>query len=126
VFEFKVTRTTDKLKQLSVLIYDMNNCKKMNMRGVGVINNSEKNVVRVNVNNVMLKLAMFKIADLELNSLTCGSRAMGASFFKLADGDDEFENKIQYDVKTQPLDIEDSTSMLLKKISDTTNYECKK
>lgn len=121
IFEFKVTRTTEKLKQLLVLVYDLKKCKSASISGVGLINNSEKNVVRVNMNNVMLKLAMFKTQDLELKTLSCGVRAMGASFYKLSDELSEFDSSI-YGGQDN---VEDSANLLLKKISDTTAFKCK-
>jgi hypothetical protein len=125
IFEFKVTRSTAQLKQLLVSVYDANNCKKANMRGVGLINSFEKNVVRVNMNNVLLKLAMFKMQDLQTNnnSSMCGQKALGASFYRLTEDSDK---DLEANPKSEKLDFEDAASMLLKKISNPSAYKCKK
>lgn len=123
VFEFKVTRTTDKLKQLFVEIYDRENCKKAAMRGVGVVNTAERNVVRVNLNNVLMKLAMFNTADLEMDTNTCGPKTLGATFYRLIDN-----KNLPANLKsgTETINTEESSNMILKKISNALDFRCKK
>jgi hypothetical protein len=121
VFEFKVTRTTEKSKQLFVEIYERGNCKKAYMRGVGVVNTTEKNVVRINMNNVLMKVAMFNTADLEMDTNTCGPKSLGATFYRLADTAD-------YEMKNEKamINVEQSSNMILKKVSNSYLYRCKK
>lgn len=117
-FEFKVTRSTSKIKQLAVEIYHAKDCKKAYMRGVGVTSNTEKNTVRVNMNNVLLKLALFNTADLELTSPSCGYKALGATFFKLNDdGDGTFR-------AARTARSTESRNVLLKKISNSSSFKC--
>lgn len=122
VFEFKVTRSTEKMKQLFVQIYERENCKKAYMRGVGIVNTNEKNVVRINMNNVLMKLAMFNTADLEMDTYTCGPKSLGANFYRLVDNDDRNHT---YDLNTGSINTEES-NMILRKISNASQYRCRK
>jgi len=121
VFEFKVTRSTEKMKQLFVQIYERDNCKKAYMRGVGIVNTSEKNVVRINMNNVLMKVGMFNTEDLEMDTYTCGPKSLGATFYRLVDNDD----RITYDTSVGAINTEES-NMILKKVSNASQYRCKK
>ena len=125
VFEFKVTRSTEKSKQLFVQIYERDNCKKSYMRGVGIVNSAEKNVVRINMNNVLMKLALFKTADLEMDAQTCGPKALGVNLYRLIDNDG---SEIQSKKPRSPAlpNEEDSANMLLRKVLNADQYRCKK
>lgn len=120
IFDFKVTRSTDKLKQLFVEIYERNNCKKAYMRGVGIVNTTEKNIVRINMNNILMKVAMFNTADLEMDTYTCGPKSLGATFYRLADND------AQDIYTTESINAEDSSNMILKKVTNSNLFRCKK
>jgi len=122
VFEFKVTRSTEKMKQLFVQIYERDNCKKAYMRGVGVVNNTDKNVVRINMNNVLMKVAMFNTADLEMDTNTCGPKSLGANFYRLVDNDD----RRTYDFGGSGSINNEESNMILKKVSNASQYRCKK
>ncbi len=120
VFEFKVTRTTAKSKQLFVEVYERDNCKKAYMRGVGVVNSTEKNVVRINMNNVLMKIAMFNTADLEMDKSTCGPKSLGATFYRLADN---INSGIANERSV--INAEQSSNMILKKVSNAYDYRCR-
>ncbi len=120
VFDFKVTRTTDKIKQLFVEIYNREDCKKAYMRGVGVVNTNQKNVVRVNMNNVLMKLAMFNTADLEMDTYTCGAKTLGATFYRLAEPESSVYES------TGSVNAFQSSNIILKKVSNANLYRCKK
>ena len=121
IFDFKVTRSTDKMKQLFVEIYERNNCKKAYMRGVGIVNTADKNIVRINMNNVLMKLGMFNTADLELDTYTCGPKSLGATFYRLADNEAQISN-----YSSGIINAEKSSNMILNKVSNANIYRCKK
>ena len=121
VFEFKVTRSTDKIKQLFVEIYNREDCKKAYMRGVGVVNADQKNVVRVNMNNVLMKLAMFNTADLEMDANSCGTKTLGATFYRLTEPEDSF-----YENSSGSTNASQSSNIVLKKVSNANLNRCKK
>ena len=121
VFEFRVTRSTEKSKQLFVQIYELDNCKKSYMRGVGIVNSTEKNVVRINMNNVLMKVALFKTTDLEMDTHTCGPKALGVYFYRLMDNHDA-----EIKSKTSDIPNKESANMLLRKVPNAEQYRCKK
>lgn len=119
-FSFRVTRTTNKLKQLAVEVYQQNNCKKPLMRGVGVQSNSDKNVIRVMMNNYLLKLGSFNTADLDMNPAVCGYRSLGATFHKLSNNN---ESSRAYPNGT--VEMIKAKNVLLKKVSNSLAPKCK-
>lgn len=121
IFDFKVTRSTDKMKQLFVEIYERNNCKKAYMRGVGIVNTADKNIVRINMNNVLMKLGLFNTADLELDTYTCGPKSLGATFYRLADNEATISS-----FTPGTVNAESSSNMILKKVTNANLYRCKK
>lgn len=127
VFIFKVTRSTDKVKQLYAEVYDARECvsasKSSKLKGVGFLSSSERNVVRLNMNNILVKLALFKSEDLDINKYVCGQTTLGATLYRL-DQPTEFDSGLL--IRDTDLEDLESTSYLLKKISNSTEYKCKR
>ena len=118
LISFKVIRSTAKLKQLSVEIYDSSNCKTKPLRGVGIL---EKNTVRVNMNDILFKMALFNTADLKLSTNSCRDTAFAATFVNLADNE-ESSLRPKVDIGF----TSGSRSVILKKLSSsTTVYKCR-
>ncbi len=116
-FSFRVTRTTNKIKQLSVEVYQANNCKKPLMRGVGYQSNYDKNIIRFNMNNYILKMGSFNSSDLDLNPATCGYWTLGANFQRLVNDNQSSKGYSTQTVKAQ--------NVILKKVSSSTLVKCK-
>ncbi len=127
IFVFKVTRSTEKIKQLYAEVYDARECGSLNkqykLKGVGILSSSEKNVVRLNLNNILVKLALFKSEDLDINKYVCGTNTLGATLYRL---DEEAIEEGGLVVKDSELTDMESASYMLKKISNSTEYKCKR
>lgn len=127
VFIFKVTRSTDKVKQLYAEVYDIRECGSLNksnkLTGVGIVSSSERNVVRMNMNNILVKLALFKTEDLDINKYICGQTTLGATLYRL-----DQSSVLGSTLLISDTDLEDleSSNYLLKKISNSTDYKCKR
>lgn len=115
LFRFKVTRQTSRFKQLNVEVYSRLDCTQPVMKGIGLVSAFEKHVVRINMDNKMMKIAWFDSRDLKMNPLICGQSILAASIINLESG---------YSYK----DEEDSepTILMLKKITSSLDLFCKK
>jgi hypothetical protein len=119
VLKLKVIRQTTNLKQLDVQIFSkVHSCNNPIMHGVGIITTLEQNVVRIIIDNKLIKLAAFNASDLEINPAVCGEQVFAASMFELGS-----DLGTVLDVETQPMQV---TNMLLKKISTSLDLVCKK
>jgi hypothetical protein len=119
VLKITVIRQTSKFRQLDVEFYSRSaDCFEPAMRGVGLITALEKNVVRINSNNKLIKLAIFKPADLELNTNSCKAPVMAMSVVDL-----DFTFSAPY----EPIEeTYTASNVLLKKITTSLNLYCKK
>jgi hypothetical protein len=119
ILKIRVIRQTPRIKQLEAEIYSREeSCSEPKLKGIGLVTAFEKNVVRINVDNKLIKLAIFDSLDLEMNPLTCGQRVMAISMIDLGvDLDSSFvSSENQYE----------STNMVLKKITSSLDLYCKK
>jgi hypothetical protein len=120
-FQFKVLRTTQSIKQLAVQIFDIRNCDRPVMNGIGIIATDEKNVMRVVfMNDILLKIALFRTSDLKLDDRTsvCTEKLLGATFYKIQEDDGIIDSGPEQ--KTTDL-----KNVVLKKISSKTDFKCK-
>ncbi len=119
VLKLKVIRQTENLKQLDVQIFSkVHSCNNPIMHGVGIITSLEQNVVRIIIDNKLIKLAVFNSSDLEINAEVCGEQVLAASMFELSS-----DSGTVLDSETPPTQV---TNMLLKKISTSLDLVCKK
>lgn len=118
VLKLKVIRQTSRIKQLEVEVYSRSSgCAAPLIKGVGLLNSSEGNVIRINLDNKLIKLAAFNSSDLELNSALCGQQVMAISMIDLgSDFGAPLDTVNQYQAK----------NMLLKKFSASLDLNCKK
>lgn len=121
VFKFKVIRSDESVKQLAVQVIDTKNCKNTH-KGIGLISTAEKNVIRVFMNNILLKMAVFNTVDLGLgnNNADCSQKLLGATLFKVDADENGSDPDPESTYKTGS-----ATSMLLKKITQNEDYKCK-
>ena len=75
------------------------------------------------MNNILVKLALFKSEDLDINKYVCGQTTLGATLYRL-DQPTEFDSGLL--IRDTDLEDLESTSYLLKKISNSTEYKCKR
>ncbi len=119
ILKLKVIRQTPRLKQLEVEIYSRSeSCTVPQMKGVGIVTSFEKNVVRANIDNKLIKLAVFKSLDLELNPQLCGEQIIAVSMIDLG-----FEYDTSYDALAPQYE---TANMVLKKIPMSLDMYCKK
>jgi len=124
VFKFKVTRVSTSSKQLTVEIFNpkLGKCDKPTMTGFGIINASEKNIVRLSVKdsagkNSLLTLAWFNLDQLNVVGTNCNPDVLIASMISLTD-DTSFNEYAP--------EQNDDPKMMLKKITGTLDFYCKK
>ncbi len=119
ILKIRVIRQTTRIKQLEAEIYSREeSCTEPRLKGVGLITAFEKNVVRINVDNKLIKLAIFDSLDLEMNPTFCGERVMAISMIDLGfDLDSPF---------VSPESQYETTNMVLKKITSSLDLYCKK
>ncbi len=119
ILKIRVIRQTARIKQIDAEIYSREeSCSEPKLKGVGLVTAFEKNVVRINVDNKLIKLAIFDSLDLEMNPAMCGERVMAVSMIDLgSDLDSPFVSaELPYE----------STNMVLKKITSSLDLYCKK
>lgn len=119
ILKIRVIRQTARIKQLEAEIYSREeSCTEPKLKGVGLITAFEKNVVRINADNKLIKLAIFDSLDLEMNPVACGQRVMAISMIDLGVDIDSplASSEAQYE----------STNMVLKKITSSLDLYCKK
>ncbi len=119
ILKIRVIRQTARIKQLEAEIYSREeSCTEPRLKGVGLVTAFEKNVVRINVDNKLIKLAIFDSLDLEMNPETCGQRVMAISMIDLGvDLGSPF---------VSPENQYETTNMVLKKITSSLDLYCKK
>lgn len=117
VLKLKVIRQTTSLKQLEVEIYSKSeSCLQPKMKGVGLLTSLEKNVVRIIIDNKLIKLAVFNSTDLEMNPDLCGNQIMAISMIDLG-----FNAALD-----APSESSQIKNMVLKKITPSLDLFCKK
>lgn len=122
VLRMRVVRQDQKVKHLSVDVLSRRACAST-MKGVGIITAAEKNVVRLSLTDSegqahLMKLAFFDTHDLKMDSNVCGASVLAASVIHL---DNEGEDDTSSDQKPA-----EQSNMMLKKITDSTDFYCKK
>ncbi|AZZ35391.1 hypothetical protein CIK05_00765 [Bdellovibrio sp. qaytius] len=122
VVRMRVVREDLKVKHLSVDVLSRRACAST-MKGVGLVTAAEKNVVRLSLTDDqgethLMKLAFFDTRDLRLDQNICGASVLAATVVHF---DGEGEDDIADDQKP----VEQS-NMMLKKITDSTDFHCKK
>lgn len=119
ILKIRVIRQTARFKHIEAEIYSREeSCIEPRLKGVGLITAFEKNVVRIKVDNKLIKLAIFDSLDLEMNPEACGQRVMAISMIDLGvDLDSPLaSSEAQYE----------ATNMVLKKITSSLDLYCKK
>lgn len=122
VVRMRVVRQDQKVKHLSVDVLSRRACAST-MKGVGIITAAEKNVVRLSLTDPqgqahLMKLAFFDTRDLKMDSNICGASVLAASVIHL---DNEGEDDTGSNLKPA-----EQLNMMLKKITDSTDFYCKK
>lgn len=122
VMRMRVVRQDINSKHLSVDVLSRRACAST-MKGVGIITAAEKNVVRLSLTDSegqvhLMKLAFFDTRDLKMDSNVCGQSVLAATVVHF-DGENEDDNVIN----SQPAE---ASNMMLKKITDSTDFYCKK
>ena len=123
VMRMRVVRQDQNAKHLSVDVMSRNQCNGPVMMGVGIVTAAEKNVVRLTLTDkqgqtYMMKLAMFDTADLQMDKNLCGQSVLAASVITL-------DNEGEDDITADPANAEQS-NMMLKKITNSTDFYCRK
>jgi hypothetical protein len=120
VIKMRVIRQTSRLKQLEIEIFaKAESCVDPKLKGIGLITFYEKNVVRFNIDNKLLKLAVFNSVDLEMNPEQCGQQVIAVSMIDLdaiRTGQSGSSSNLNYG----------STNMVLKKVTSSLDLYCKK
>lgn len=124
VIRMKVVRQDQNAKHLSVDVLSRNECNGPLMKGVGIITAAEKNVVRLSLTDkdgqtYMMKLAMFNTVDLQMDKHVCGQSVLAASVLTL--DNDDGEDDVGDNLKTA-----EQSNMMLKKITSSTDFYCRK
>ena len=122
VVRMRVVRQDQKVKHLSVDVLSRRLCSST-MKGVGIITAAEKNVVRLSLTDSqgqthLMKLAFFDTRDLQMDQNICGASVLAATVV-------HFEGEGEDDNGLDPKPAEQS-NMMLKKITDSTDFYCKK
>lgn len=122
VLRMRVVRQDQKVKHLSVDVLSRSKCAST-MKGVGIITAAEKNVVRLSLTDPegqahLMKLAFFDTRDLKMDTNACGSTILAASVIQL---DNEGEDDTVDNQKPA-----EQSNMMLKKITNSTEFYCKK
>jgi hypothetical protein len=119
ILRFKVIRQTSRLKQLEVEVFsNAQDCPLLQTTGIGIINASEKNVVRINLGNKFVRLAVFLSDDLKINKEICGSQVMAISMIDLSADTASRVGAAVAEIESQ--------NMVLKKITSSMDLYCKK
>lgn len=119
-FKFKVVRSTDDMKQLTVEMINIRKKTNQRTKGVGMIMNSEPNVIRMIVEDTLIKIALFNSLDIQALP-SCGEKVLAASSYKLScedelHCDDENADEFEQELKT---------ALLLKKVSNDLRVKAK-
>ncbi len=121
----KVVRTTSNRKILKLSVINGASCAKPLAEGVGYIDTSEKNVVRAIINDgvskYQMKLALFDIKDLHINTYGCEESILAASLQMIGDTQSSlvsFGGLTNYELTPE--------NLMLKKISSDLGSVCKK
>lgn len=118
----RVIRTTSNRKILSLSVVSEGNCSSPIAQGVGYVDLSEKNVVRAIINDgtskYQMKLALFDIKDLNIDTVGCEERILAASLQVI--GSYPSPNKVSAS------SLNGTENIMLKKISDDLGSICKK
>jgi len=123
IIKFRVNRTDSQSKKLSIEVYLRNqDCLRPAMTGLGIINSSEKNIVRATLKDHeghtnLLKLAWFNSEILQLSGNNCDPNVLLASLVNLSD-ESSFANT-EFRENEAP-------QMMLKKITGSLDFYCKK
>ncbi|MES2802578.1 MAG: hypothetical protein V4654_08815 [Bdellovibrionota bacterium] len=122
VVRMRVVRQDQKVKHLSVDVLSRSACGST-MKGVGIITAAEKNVVRLNLTDLkgeahLMKLAFFDTRDLKMDQEVCGQSVLAATVV-------HFDNEGEDDPINSQKPAEQS-NMMLKKITNSTEFYCKK
>lgn len=124
VMRMRVVRQDQNAKHLSVDVMSRNQCSGPVMKGVGIVTAAEKNVVRLTLTDkegqtYMMKLAMFDTADLQMDQNLCGQSILAASVITL-------DNEGEDDISADPAKSAEQSNMMLKKITNSTDFYCRK
>lgn len=122
VVRMRVVRQDQKAKHLSVDVLSRLACAST-MKGVGIITAAEKNVVRLSLTDTfgqthLMKLAFFDTRDLKMDTNVCGQSVLAATVV-------HFEGEGEDDGSSNQKPAEQS-NMMLKKITNSTEFYCKK
>lgn len=127
VIRMRVVRKDTASQKLQVEVLSRSKCRRI-MHGPGIINEKEKDVVRIGLKDQegtirMMKLAFFDARDLKMDANICGQSVLAASII-------DIENEAD-DLKANPNDngqkaLESKSNMMLKKITSSTDFYCRK
>lgn len=122
VVRARVVRQDQKVKHLTVDVLSRSQCAST-MKGVGIITAAEKNVVRLSLTDTrgkahLMKLAFFDTRDLQMDQNICGQTVLAATVVNF---DSEGEDDSSFDQKPA-----EQSNMMLKKITSSTDFYCKK
>jgi len=124
IIKFRVTRFDSNSKKLNVEVYNRRagKCEKPQMTGIGIINDEEKNIVRISLKDLkgsikLLTLAWFNSENLKLTGQNCDRSVLVAALLPLS------EDVSYDDARSQEVD---APQMMLKKITGSLDFYCKK
>lgn len=130
LFQFRVNNPNKINRRLSVQIFSRENCTKPLYKVPGVISDREKNVVHLQMEDKLIKLAWFNTESLNLNPYQCGEYVMAASMRASEESLRHFSTLNLVDVELPPIDQDDENSgnenFFLKKISNSLEIYCKR
>lgn len=124
IIRMRVVRKDSASSKLEVEVLSRSQCGRV-MRGPGIINDSEPNVVRISLvdstgTTRLMKLAFFDSRDLQMDANLCGQTVLAASVIEIGH---ESDDKI---IKDATKTAEPKSNMMLKKITPSTDFYCRK
>ena len=132
LFQFRVTNPNKKNRRLLVQVYSRENCVEPLYKVPGVISDTEKDVVRLQIDDKLMKLAWFNTAHLKMNPYQCGEFVMAASIIASDVTNINVpgfsSGRTDVDLPPPGQDDENSTieNFFLKKISNSLEIYCKR
>jgi hypothetical protein len=127
VIRMRVTRKDTDSRKLQVEVLSRSKCRRV-MRGPGIINGSEKDVVRISLVDQqgvtrLMKLAFFDTRDLKMDANICGQSVLAASVIDIDHESDDLQDVPNTGSQKA---LESKSNMMLKKITDSTDFYCRK
>ncbi len=129
LFQFRVNNPNKKNRRLVVQIYSRENCLEPIYKVPGVFSETQKDVLNFQIDDKLMKLAWFNVANLNMSPYQCGEFVMAASMIASADAKNSVPLGGRIEVGLPPEQEEENSTtenFFLKKLSNSLEIYCKK